>query len=206
MSAVGYSLGYITGLPDRIKSDRAEAITLLKKGKVGVLGTDTIYGLVGSALNPQVVERIYRLRYRNFRKPMIVLIGALADLDFFKIKLAEKERNLLVKIWPGKISVILPCLSDKFEYLHRGTETLAFRIPERPMLADVLKKTGPLTAPSANPEGRPPAYTIEEAKKYFGDEVDFYLDAGRLDGFPSTLVALENGKMLIKRAGAVVLE
>ena len=188
-------------MPGR-ESERSRAINLLKEGGVGILATDTIYGLVGSALKPETVERIYRLRYRGLRKPMIVLIGALADLDFFKIKLTEKERNLLVKIWPGKISVILPCPSRKFEYLHRGTETLAFRIPEKLMLVDILRKTGPLVAPSANPEGLSPAESIEEAKEYFGETVDFYLDEGRIEGAPSTLVAIEGGKVVLKRAGA----
>ncbi|MBI2506742.1 MAG: L-threonylcarbamoyladenylate synthase [Candidatus Colwellbacteria bacterium] len=192
-------------MPDR-DSDRSKIIDILTSGGVGILGTDTIYGLVGSALRPDAVERIYKLRYRDLRKPMIVLIGSLGDLNLFKIKLSRKEEDFLTKIWPGEVSVILSCSSNQFEYLHRGVKSLAFRLPKKKSLVQILRKTGPLTAPSANSEGHPPARTIKEAKKYFGDKVDFYLDEGRLDGHPSTLAALENGKLVIKRRGAVVLE
>lgn len=181
---------------------KKEIIDLLKQGGVGVLGTDTIYGLVGRALQPETVERIYELRGRDPGKPMIVLIGSLDDLSLFQIKLKNNERKILSKLWPGKVSVILPCPNHEFEYLHRGTETLAFRLPQKEELINVLRETGPLAVPSANPEGLAPAKTIEEAKSYFGDKVDFYLDEGWLEGLPSTLVTLENGKMVIKRKGA----
>lgn len=181
-------------------------INLLKKGGVGIVGTDTTYGLVGSALRPGTVKRIYKLRERDSRKPMIVLISSLQDLDIFKIEVDGPLQQTLSRLWPEKVSVILSCQDNRFKYLHRGTETLAFRLPQKEELINLLRETGPLVAPSANPEGQPPAETIEEAKKYFGDKVDFYLDAGRLDGLPSTLVALEDGKMVTKRAGAAVLE
>ena len=38
----------------------------LNDGGVGVLPTDTLYGLVGSALIPETVERIYELKRRSF--------------------------------------------------------------------------------------------------------------------------------------------
>lgn len=209
MSAAGFWLGSTTGLPDRISSDREgdeRIAALLRKGAVGVVATDTLYGLVGSAVKPEIVERIYSIKKRSPQKPMVVLISSLADLSIFNIKPEEKLRQFLSKVWPGKVSVILPCSDKNFEYLHRGTETIAFRLPEKGSLIELIKETGPLTAPTANPEEMEPAKTIEEAKNYFGDKIDFYLDEGRVEGLPSTLIALENGKVVVKRQGAVVLE
>lgn len=176
---------------------------ILSAGGVGVLPTDTLYGIVGSALNKKTVERIYRLRKRNLKKPMIILLGSLSDLALFGIALNKKERALARHVWPGKVSVILPCAAKKFTYLHRGTKTLAFRMPEPAWLRALLKKTGPLVAPSANIEGEPPAKTIAEAKKYFGARVEFYANAGRRVSQPSTIIALERGNIKVLRAGAV---
>lgn len=162
----------------------------LKIGKIGVIPTDTIYGIVGSALNPTVVERIYKLRKRSTNKPFIILISSLKDLSIFNIRLTKKQKDFLQKNWPNPVSVILPCPQEKFVYLHKGTNSLAFRIPNDEKLLDVLKQTGPLVAPSANFEGEKPSGTIAEAKKYFGDNVAFYLDGGRINSSPSTLINL----------------
>lgn len=175
------------------------------RGGVGVLATDTIYGIVGSALNKKIVERIYRLRKRNPKKPMIILIGSMNDLELFGIKPDRKTSGLLKKIWPGKVSVVLPNKNKKFRYLRRGADSLAFRLPRKKNLTDFLKKTGPLVAPSANWEGYPPAKTIKEAKSYFGNEIDFYVDSGKKESRPSSLAEIKNGKVKILREGAVKL-
>ena len=169
-------------------------ISCLKNGGVGVLGTDTLYGLVGSALLPRTVERIYELKQRDPCKPLIILISSLADLKLFKIKGTIKD-------WPEKTSIIFACKHQEFTYLHKGTNSLAFRLPQKPSLVSLLERTGPLVAPSANPEGSNPAETIEQARQYFGDNVDFYLDEGRLSSFSSTLIAFDEGKVIIKRKG-----
>lgn len=176
-------------------------VNILKNEGVGVLGTDTIYGLVGLALSKKVVERIYKLKKRTPSKPFIILIADLNDLNYFNIKINPITKKLLQKIWPNSVSVILPCDDEKFSYLHRGTKTLAFRIPAKPDLLALLKATGPLVAPSSNPEGLPPAQTIKEAKKYFGNNVDFYLNEGKLISQPSTLIEIKKGKINILRQG-----
>lgn len=56
---------------------------------------------------------------------------------------------------------------------------------------------GSLIAPSANPEARLPAKNIEEAKKYFGDLVDLYIDGGELKNKPSKLIRLNNNGSII---------
>lgn len=184
---------------------KTEYAEILMRGGIGVLPTDTLYGIVGSAFNKGTVERIYKLRKRNPKKPFIILIGDMGDATWrkFGIKLSTTDYKLLTRLWPGKVSVVLPCASKKFAYLHRGTKTLAFRYPRPTWLQNLLKKTGPLVAPSANSEGEPPAKTITEAKEYFNDKVDFYVNRGRLDGKPSTLVALTDGKLKVLRQGAV---
>ena len=153
-----------------------------------MIPTDTIYGIVCSAMNKKSVERVYRLRKRDKKKPMIILINSIRDIKMFGVLLDGGKEKKLEKIWPGKVSVILECRSKKFSYLHRGGGTLALRLPRKPDLRDLLKKTGPLVAPSANIEGMEPSRTIKEAKGYFGKAVDLYIDGGRRAGKPSKLV------------------
>lgn len=168
-----------------------QIILLLKAGKIGVMPTDTVYGIVGSALNPQTVEKIYQLRKRSKDKPMIILISALVDLEKFDVKLNNEQKNFLKKIWPNPISVVLPTSSKKFKYLHRGKKSLAFRIPKKEILLKILQKVGPLVAPSANYQGEQPSKTIKEAKKYFAQSIDFYVDEGTINFQPSTIIKLD---------------
>ncbi|MDP3733556.1 MAG: L-threonylcarbamoyladenylate synthase [Candidatus Daviesbacteria bacterium] len=165
-----------------------DIVNLLKKGEIGVMPTDTIYGIVGSALDPQTVEKIYQLRRRSKNKPFIILISSINDLKKFDIKLTKEQEVFLQKIWPNPVSVIL--------------YRLAFRMPKNKKLLVLLREVGPLVAPSANIEGKPPAQNIAQAKKYFGTSVTFYIDGGNIITEPSTLIELkDNGSFNILRQG-----
>lgn len=180
-----------------------EAGMLLAGGASGILPTDTIYGFVASALLPESVERLYKARGRDERKPCIVLLSSVDDIARFDRVVSSEERRILDRVWPGAVSVILPGFSESFSYLHRGTNSIAFRVPDVSELRDVLRVSGPIIAPSANPEGMKPAETIEEAEVYFGGRVDFLVDGGKLFGLPSTVVSLENGRLTVIRQGVV---
>lgn len=175
---------------------------ILSKGGVGVLPTDTLYGLVAVALSKKAVMRVYRLRKRAPEKPCIVLIGSLEDLRLLSIKPSERIVGLLKKMWPGSVSIILPCVSKKLSFLHRGTNTLAVRLPKKRALRSLLSRVGPLIAPSANPEGKKPAETLKEAREYFCDRVDFYVNGGTQKGKPSTLVSVKNDRLRVIRQGS----
>ncbi len=178
-----------------------EVRSILKRGGIGVTPTDTIYGVVGSAFSRETVLRIYRLRERSRKKPMIVLIGKMSDLALFGVRLTKEIRRRVNQFWPGKVSIILPCPHGEFAYLHRGGGTLAFRLPARRELLVLLRATGPLVAPSANPEGKRPASTLEEAKHYFGRRVDFYVDGGCVASAPSTLIEFKGERVVVLRRG-----
>jgi len=175
----------------------------IQDGGIWVIPTDTIYGIVGSALIPEVVEKIYQLRKRATDKPFIVLISSIDDLEKFGVKLTQQQKEFLSNHWPNPLSVVLPVVGEKWEYLHRGTNSLAFRMPKDKKLLETLKQTGPLVAPSANFEGEKPSQTIEEAKKYFGNDVDYYVDGGIIKSQSSTLLSLnEDGVYTVLRQGS----
>ena len=161
---------------------------LIREGKVGVMPTDTLYGIVASAFDHEAIERVYRVKDRMPVKPPIILISSIDDLTLFGVTATEPEMKVLSEVWPGPVSVVLSCDDEAFEYLHRGARSLAFRLPDKRDLRDFLADSGPLIAPSANLEGHPPATTIEEAKKYFGDRVDFYIDGGVIEGTASIII------------------
>ena len=172
---------------------------IIKQGGIGVFPTDTLYGVVGSAFSKTAVERIYTAKGRSAKKPFIILISNIRDLSKFGIKINKKQKEFLESVWPGPVSVILPCKHKKLEYLHRGKVSLAFRLPKKKKVIDFLKKTGPIVAPSANPQSLTPAHTVAEAKDYFGSEMDFYVAGGLLDAKPSRIVFLtETGAKVLR--------
>lgn len=184
------------------QNQTAQIIKEIKNGKIAVLPTDTIYGICASAFNKEAVERIYELRNRDKNKPCIVLIGKIDDLKKFGIKVDKTLKEFLKNIWPNKISVVLGCKSKKFEYLHRKTEFLAFRIPKDAFLLKLLKIAGPVIAPSANIERETPAKNIKEAQRYFGNKA-IYVDGKTPKEGASTLIKIEpNFDIKILRKGA----
>ena len=161
-----------------LNSKYNQIIKILKSGGIGVMPTDTLYGLVGSAFSKKAINRIYKIKNRDKKKKMIVLISSIKDLEKFGIQHTNKLEfvGMLEKFWPGKVSIIL--------------NNTAFRLPAKKSLVEILKKTGPLVAPSANPESLEPAENIKKAKEYFGGNVDFYLSGGTLKSKPSTLIKI----------------
>lgn len=174
--------------------DNQELINTLQDGGVVVMPTDTIYGILTTALNTASVERLYKIRRRSPDKPCIILINDISDLGHFDITLNETERKILEEFsaHDKPTSIILDSLNPEFQYLDRGTESLSFRIPKNEHFREILKETGPLVAPSANIEGETPATNIEQARISFGDEVDLYVDGGEIVGKASKIVRLYN--------------
>jgi len=179
-------------------------VNIIKNGGIGILPTDTLYGIVCSAFRDKAIERIYKIKNRDDNKSLIILISSIKDLELFGVKLSERAKIFMKKFWPGKVSIVLDFYNPKLSYLDKtGEGTLAFRLPDKPDLIDLIKNTGPLAAPSANPQGMPVANNIKEARKYFTDKVDFYVDAGNLSSEPSTIVKISKEKIEILREGTV---
>lgn len=78
----------------------------IKKGKVIVCPTDTVYGLIADARKQNAVKKIFQIKKRPLKKPIPVFVRdfkmakSLAKIDKF-------QERFLKKFWPGKLTVIL---------------------------------------------------------------------------------------------------
>lgn len=179
-------------------------IALLHRGGVGVMPTDTVYGLVCIASQPAAVERMYSLKNR-VKNPGPIIAASIDQL----VELGFKKRYLTAvkQFWPNAVSIEQPTSNPKLTYLNLGTGRQAVRVVKGSKLVELLKQTGPLLTSSANKPGEKTAGTIEEAALYFGKSVDFYVDGGNLSKKkPSTLIRIVDDTVEVLREGAVIIK
>lgn len=175
------------------------AIELIKQGGVGVMPSDTVYGLVADASNEAAVVRMYSLKDRD-HKPGTLIAASTVQLENLGVPKTEIQK--VEKWWPNSLSAVLTMKGN--EYLHQGVGDLAMRIVKDQAIHDLLLQTGPLITTSANLPTQPGATTIAEAIAYFGDSVDFYVDGGTRNHFlPSTIIKPIDDKIVILRQGDI---
>ncbi len=181
----------------------SQIIDQIKDGAVGIAPTDTLYGIVCSAGDQPAVERLYALKSRE-AKPGTLVAASIDQL--VGLGIPRRYLTAVEQYWPGAISIVIP-VGFALGYLHQGKGSLAIRIPAEESFREFLHQSGPLLTTSANMPGETPAHTIQEAKDYFGESVDFYLDGGDLSGRePSTIIRIIDDAVEVIREGAVKID
>ena len=180
-----------------------EAAKLLLAGKVGVIPTDTVYGLVARAADEQAVAKFYSVKQRDNKRGTVIAasVEQLVELGIPKRYLSAVEH-----LWPNSLSVEIP-LGHRLGYMHQNIGSQAFRVVADAAVRAILEQTGPLVTTSANKPGQPGSVSVQQAMDYFGSEVDFYLDGGDRSGrAPSTIIRVVDDAIEIIRQGAVAID
>lgn len=177
-----------------------EAVHSLQDGGVGVMPTDTVYGLVARAADPKAVAKLYALKNRD-HKPGTVIAASVEQLA--ELGVPKRYLSAVEHLWPNSLSVEIP-LGDRLTYMHQDTGRQGFRVVADQKVRAVLEQTGPLVTSSANRPGEPGSVDVQQAIDYFGDKVDFYVDGGDLSGRdPSTIIRVIDDAIEVIRQGAV---
>jgi L-threonylcarbamoyladenylate synthase len=181
------------------------AADALRRGDVIVFPTETLYGLGADALNYQAVEKIFHLKDRDARNPIPVLVAGPEMLRNLVAEIPPLAQKLMDRFWPGPLTLVLPARQDLPKPLLNASGGIAVRISSQPIAMQLLKLLArPLTATSANPSGKEPARTFQEAKSYFSGKVKVFLDGGRLNSKSgSTVVEIVGAAIKIIREGDI---
>lgn len=173
----------------------AAAADALRRGRLVIIPTETVYGVAADPRVTGAEERIYRAKARDRGKPLPLLAASLGDVERQGAVFGPVERALAERFWPGALTIVLATPA--------GPE--GFRVPACDVARKLIDRAGGvLRVTSANLSGEPPALTADEAVAALGPHVEVVLDAGPVPGgVPSTVVKVENGRVLILREGVV---
>lgn len=181
---------------------RAVQATIQRQGLVA-LPTETFYGFAVDPFSEPAVERLMRVKRRVDDKPVLILIGDLAQLSLLTTQVSDVARLLMERLWPGALTILFPAHPSLPQNLTAATGLVGIRLSPCDPLAGLLKTVGPVTGTSANRSGAHPVTSAQEVQDEFGDEIDLIVDAGRTPGgLPSTVIDAGHPVRLI-REGAV---
>jgi L-threonylcarbamoyladenylate synthase len=181
------------------------AIEALTRGDVIVFPTETLYGLGADALNEAAVAKVLSLKGREADNPISVLVANQSMLRSLVTDIPAAAQLLMNRYWPGPLTLVLPGRKDIPKPLSNPAGGIAVRISSQPIATLLVRALGrPVTATSANPSGKEPARTVEEAKTYFAEQIRVYVDGGTLTSKSgSTVLEVMENRFRIIREGEI---
>lgn len=175
-----------------------KAAAALKKGKVLVCPTDTVYGLVADATQKKAVQKVFAIKGRGKKRALPVFVNSIAAAKRLA-KVSARQEKLLERFWPGKTTVILT--SRGVLPKETGTKTtIGLRIPKHDLVLALLTKAKtPLTGTSANLSGKVPLRDSKDIVRQFQERKyapDIVLAAGKLPfSHPSRVLDITGPKV-----------
>lgn len=161
------------------KRELDKAVRVLRRGGVVAFPTDTVYGIGGDAFLEESIEKIYHIKRRKRRKPLVLFVGTKEELRGYVELLPKAGEKLIDSYLPGPLTLILRA-SDRAPTRLVFKGTIGVRIPDLPLVLSLLKRYGrPLATTSANLTKAEPSLSAAEVSSSLRGEVDLILDGGR---------------------------
>jgi L-threonylcarbamoyladenylate synthase len=184
------------------------AASILRRGGLVALPTETVYGLGANAFDARAVAKIFAAKERPFFDPLIVHLAESSWWPRVVLEFPPRAEQLAKTFWPGPLTMVLPKTPMIPDIVTSGLPHVAIRVPDHPLARDVLRLADvPIAAPSANLFGRLSPTTAEHVRQQLGDRVDFIVDGGPCRvGIESTIVQFEGDTVICLRPGGITLE
>lgn len=172
--------------------------------------TDTVWGIGCLPTSQKAVQRIYDIKKREAKKPLILMSDDIYPLfDYVKQPIEKQAQILIKKHFPGALTLVVEKSTNAPDYITSNMDTVGIRVPNNETFANICKSIDSrvLATTSANLSGEKPALTYEEALLYIGDKVDLVIEdlGNTAKGLASTVVGFKNNEPIIYRQGEIII-
>ncbi|MDR3074766.1 MAG: threonylcarbamoyl-AMP synthase [Candidatus Methanoplasma sp.] len=189
---------------DRICEEAAaEAAEEIAAGNLVVYPTETVYGIGADVFNEVAVKNLYMAKNRPFDMALSVAVSDKNMMESIAV-LDENADKLIKAFLPGPLTIIIEKKPEIPDMVTAMSKKVGIRMPDHPVAMEIVKRSGPIIATSANLHSHPDATDIDSAVRDLGQTVSLYVDSGpsKLKK-PSTIVWIMNGEVEIVRQGAI---
>ena len=182
-----------------------KAKNFLKRNKIIAVPTETVYGLAGNAYSYVAIKKIYNLKKRPKKNPLIIHYDNIKKLNRDAI-ITNDFLKLYKKFCPGPLTFILKKRKDSkiCSLANANLNTIAIRFPSHNTTKKLLKNLNfPLAIPSANISSALSPVSALDVVDEFGKKINFIVDGGKSKiGLESTVVNLVENIRVV-RPGAI---
>lgn len=180
----------------------AEAVEMIRDGKVVAIPTDTFYGLAADPLNHDAVQRIVQIKQRDEGKGILLLVSSFEMIRRYAESIPEGFERW--GVWPGAVTFLFRARAELPSVLTGSTGRIGLRMPQASTVASLCETLGhAITGTSANRTGEEPARDVAGLDAIAGG-IEAAIDGGRLQSpLPSTIIDLSRSAPALVRAGAV---
>lgn len=185
-----------------------EAIKILKNGGIVIFPTDTAFGIGCRIDDVKAIERLFKIRKRPKNQAVPVLVDTVRMAQDYLLAIPKDAIDKLIEpYWPGALTIVLPCKTNKVPTLVRGGgQTLGVRIPNHSLARALIQGVGvPILGPSANFHGGKTPYKFEDLDQRLVKLVDYVVPGECSICKESTVIDCSKKPWRILREGAISL-
>ena len=179
-----------------------ELISVLNKGELAILPSDTVYGIFADATNINAIKRVDEAKHSN--KPHLILVSSFKMLEEYTLEINDLQRKIIDKYWPNTLTILFKKNDKISDELTKGSEYIAIRIPNNKELINLINKIGkPLISTSANITNKDVITDISLIEEELKNKVSYIYDGGRINDVASTIIKVEDNKIIFLREGVL---
>ena len=185
-----------------------EIAEIIKKGGIGIIPTETVYGIGAKGLDEKAVEKIYLAKGRKQDNPINLLVNNIEMVEKVAKNITELEHELMKAFFPGPFTIVLNKKDVVPNIVTANQDTVGVRMSKNDIALKLIEYAGvPIAAPSANISGKPSGTIFKDIYNDFKDKVDFMIDGGESNiGIESTIVKVIDNIPHILRPGSITAE
>lgn len=180
-------------------------INEIEKGNLVVMPTDTIYGIIADATREDVIKKVYEVKKRDYNKPLLILVSNWEMLNSLVLNVPDMVKKIANKYWPGPLTILFEKSEKVSDLLTAKSPFVAIRMPKDDRLIEIMNKMNkPLISTSANISSHSSITNPKQLEDELKLKIDLIVDEGTINNDASTLIKVENNKIVILREGSLV--
>ena len=182
-----------------------ELIDVLEKGELAILPSDTVYGIFADATSIDAIKRVDDAKHSN--KPHLMVVSSIEMLERYVSEINDLQRKIISKYWPNTLTILFKKNDLIPDELTKGSPYIGIRMPDQKFLLELLNKFNkPLISSSANITNEKVITNVNMIDSELKKSISYIYDGGTLSDIASTLIKVEDNKIVFLREGILAKE